>query len=704
MSKRGLISGLTLCIALLIMGCNQPNTPSSTGNSTQKSNYANATLEEGDAAFKEKKYDVAEGIFAKFCSAGNIEACVQQGEVYTKSDALKNTAKALSLFQNACEKGNGRGCNQLGTLYMSNAKEGNDALKGMEYFKKSCQNGFYSGCYNTAFYYALGTSRKEIPHDIALAVEFMSKACLLGDQSSCEDTEELKYRLSLNGKAKFTNKMMDTKYEGDFVNGKYHGKGKLVWENVLTYEGDFVNGQRTGKGVEILSNGDRYEGDFVKNYKFGKGINIFKDNDVWEGEWINDKLSGYGIVRTNKNDAKTINSYPKYSGNYEGDFYVIKGEFKDGKFAKSAPMPMELQQRIDADAKIDFTNAQKTATAEAYINFLTKRPNSTYTSQIVALLDKKLEPEYKRIASAKDLDALREFSTKYVYSTKSEESKKLVEFLEKEKEYLKFIFKDSATGLVWQDDTDVVSNKDFSTAIVYCENLKKGKFSGYDDWRLPNVYELLTLLDNENAVTSISGLKMVSRNAHWSSSISSANSSQAWSVGFGSGKNYQEDKDVRNNVRCVAGKSLNYDMLSSLKKKGVLKVAQNNIDDFSPTAEAKRKKEAEIVAQREAKERAEREKIAAKERAEREKREAERRRNLFQLGNKVCCMKYYSQNSGWCGSIENISGDRVQVEVTDVTVNGFLKMQLNATECSGNKTLNYDSRGKYIWVPKSCID
>lgn len=188
---------------------------------------------------------------------------------------------------------------------------------------------------------------------------------------------------------------------------------------------------------------------------------------------------------------------------------------------------------------------------------------------------------------------------------------------------VKEVFEDKVTSLVWQDDVDVVSSKkDFYTATTYCENLKKGKFNGYDNWRLPNVYELLTLLDNEKAITSISGLKMVSRNAYWSSSISSANASHVWSVGFGSGKNYQEDKDVGNNVRCVSGKILNYEILSSLKKKGVLKVAQSNIDDFSPTAEAKRKKEAEIVAQREAKERAEREKIAAKERAEREKREA----------------------------------------------------------------------------------
>lgn len=350
MSKRGLISGLTLCVALLVVGCNQPNTPSSTGNSTQKSNYTNATLEEGDAAFKEKKYDIAEGIFSKFCSSGNIEACVKQGQVYTDSDSLKNTVKAFSLFKDACDKGSGRGCNQLGVHYMDDGKE----ATGMEYFKKSCQNGLYAGCRNTAFFYKRGT-RKEIPQDIALAVEFMSKACALGHQDSCEEAE----RLPLNGKAKFTSKKMGTTYEGNFVNGEYHGKGKLVWKSDAIYEGDFVNGQRTGKGVITMSNGDRYEGDFVDGKitgkgkytwkktgntyegdfvdgkQTGKGTTIYSSGDIYIGDYLDGERTGLGIMKIQKSNEATIKTY-NGQGYYEGSFYIVKGEFLKNNFKPKA--------------------------------------------------------------------------------------------------------------------------------------------------------------------------------------------------------------------------------------------------------------------------------------------------------------------------------------------------------------------------------
>lgn len=432
MSKRGFISGLTLCVALLVAGCNQPNTPSNAGNSTQKSNYTNATLEEGEVAFKEKKYDIAEGIFAKFCSDGNIEACVKQGQVYA-TDERKDTAKAFPLFKNACEKGNANGCNRLGIIYISNTKEGNDPLKGIEYFKKSCGLGAYAGCRNAALHYSLGRY-KEVPQDIALAAEYMTKACSLGDQKSCEEAEELKHRLSLNGKATLKEKIFETEYTGNFVNGKYHGKGILTFRNGKRYEGDFVNGQQTGKGIYIYSNGDRYEGDVNCGKHTGIGIYIWKDSgSVYEGEWMDDKRTGYGIMKINKNNTKAINSYPKYSGNYEGNFYVIKGEFNDDKFIETAPIPMELQQRIDADAKADFEYAQKTATLDAYTNFMKKRPNSTYVTKITALIDQKIEPEYKKAVSTKDVTALKEFSEKYSYSTKSKEATKVIETIEEAK-------------------------------------------------------------------------------------------------------------------------------------------------------------------------------------------------------------------------------------------------------------------------------
>ena len=58
-------------------------------------------------------------------------------------------------------------------------------------------------------------------------------------------------------------------YEGQWREGKMHGKGKLVNEG-KEYEGDFVADKKQGKGVYRWE-GHVYEGDFADNKMHGKG-------------------------------------------------------------------------------------------------------------------------------------------------------------------------------------------------------------------------------------------------------------------------------------------------------------------------------------------------------------------------------------------------------------------------------------------------
>jgi eukaryotic-like serine/threonine-protein kinase len=88
-------------------------------------------------------------------------------------------------------------------------------------------------------------------------------------------------------------------YEGDLVNGKPSGKGKVAAKTYYCM-GDFLNGELNGRGFCKYTNGDRYEGEF-RNDKFnGKGMIKYANGDRYEGEFRDDNLDGKGIfIRKN---------------------------------------------------------------------------------------------------------------------------------------------------------------------------------------------------------------------------------------------------------------------------------------------------------------------------------------------------------------------------------------------------------------------
>ena len=96
----------------------------------------------------------------------------------------------------------------------------------------------------------------------------------------------------------------DSVYEGDFVNGVPHGKGKYRSEefnNRYVYEGDFVNDEQTGKGKKTYEGGTGkwrkmrgsvYEGDFVKGEPHGIGKMTYANGWVEEGKWKDGEFLG----------------------------------------------------------------------------------------------------------------------------------------------------------------------------------------------------------------------------------------------------------------------------------------------------------------------------------------------------------------------------------------------------------------------------
>ena len=100
---------------------------------------------------------------------------------------------------------------------------------------------------------------------------------------------------------------------------------------------------------------------------------------------------------------------------------------------------------------------------------------------------------------------------------------------------------DNCTGLTWQEDTaDVSGNQtigeedrlNWQNALAYCDSLE---FADHDDWRLPNMRELQSIVDFGRAVPAIDPVFSALPDGYWSSSTFVILHENAWGVHFYSG-------------------------------------------------------------------------------------------------------------------------------------------------------------------------
>ncbi len=139
-----------------------------------------------------------------------------------------------------------------------------------------------------------------------------------------------------------------SRYEGDFLNGKFHGRGRLMAADQLTYDGEWFAGNKNGAGTLRRPDGSTYVGEFRDDQFNGQGTLTESDGTIWSGYWINGRLNGDGSYTARDGTLYTGGFVDgKYQGNgsitypdgtyYEGSFangqYQGKGQltFPDGK-------------------------------------------------------------------------------------------------------------------------------------------------------------------------------------------------------------------------------------------------------------------------------------------------------------------------------------------------------------------------------------
>ena len=121
---------------------------------------------------------------------------------------------------------------------------------------------------------------------------------------------------------------------------------------------------------------------------------------------------------------------------------------------------------------------------------------------------------------------------------------------------------DNVTGLMWQGcaagltdascATGTVATYTWADALLYCDGLSYG---GYIDWRLPDEYELDSIVDAGKDAPSIDtpAFPATPSNHFWTSASLSGSPSIAWYVSFSAGDVQSFDKSSTYYVRCVRG-------------------------------------------------------------------------------------------------------------------------------------------------------
>ncbi|AEE14646.1 hypothetical protein Thena_1017 [Thermodesulfobium narugense DSM 14796] len=74
---------------------------------------------------------------------------------------------------------------------------------------------------------------------------------------------------------------------GEFDNGFLNGHAAMNFSDGDSFNADFKNGQMNGNGMYKSSDGSIYEGEFKDNKPNGQGTYTWADGRIYKGEWLN---------------------------------------------------------------------------------------------------------------------------------------------------------------------------------------------------------------------------------------------------------------------------------------------------------------------------------------------------------------------------------------------------------------------------------
>jgi len=167
-----------------------------------------------------------------------------------------------------------------------------------------------------------------------------------------------------------------------------NGGGIFAYPDGSKYEGNFVNGKFDGNGTFYFASGDKYVGNFKANFPHGTGTRVKTNGTVEEGEWREGEFIGSSLIESGKigcvqgdcTDGNGTYIFKEGSAKYTGDFqngqphgvgiciYAngdrYRGEWADGAFMGKGTLYLHDGTEVDG-----FWRAGEFAGTEAPLDY-----------------------------------------------------------------------------------------------------------------------------------------------------------------------------------------------------------------------------------------------------------------------------------------------------------------------------------------------
>eukprot|EP00927_Polykrikos_kofoidii_P086963 TRINITY_DN9897_c0_g2_i1.p1 TRINITY_DN9897_c0_g2~~TRINITY_DN9897_c0_g2_i1.p1 ORF type:complete len:539 (+),score=59.72 TRINITY_DN9897_c0_g2_i1:99-1715(+) len=115
-----------------------------------------------------------------------------------------------------------------------------------------------------------------------------------------------------------------SKYQGQFLDGKRHGRGSWTLADGTIYRSQWCDDKRHGEGQETFPDGSRFVGTYVDGFRSGLGVMTWPEGSKYSGQFARGRANGEGhLLRT---DGSV------YKGHFSDDCMCGEGcmQWKDG--------------------------------------------------------------------------------------------------------------------------------------------------------------------------------------------------------------------------------------------------------------------------------------------------------------------------------------------------------------------------------------